>query len=175
MTAIYCALLLASLTLWTRCDALPDSGLFVFGDSLLDVGSNSYIPISLVKATFPPYGIDYPGGKPTGRFGNGKIYTDFFGKKCSQVKGIFDERQCIYVILSHHSQTLRLNYVLCYLCLAYWYILHCRYAAEYLGMASPPPFLSFSSQRSQGVNFASAGAGVMNDTNNYFVRKITSI
>ena len=62
------------------CSSSSDSGLFVFGDSLLDTGSNNYLPVSLVKATFPPYGIDFPGGKPTGRFGNGKIYTDFVGK-----------------------------------------------------------------------------------------------
>ena len=76
---MYFLILFMSLVLGLTCAALPDSRLFVFGDSLLDVGSNDYIPVSLAKATSPPYGIDFPGGKPTGRFGNGKIYTDFVG------------------------------------------------------------------------------------------------
>ena len=77
---MYLLLLLTSSILWLTCNADPNSGLFVFGDSLLDVGTNDYISVSLAKATESPYGIDFSGGKATGRFGNGKIYTDFVGK-----------------------------------------------------------------------------------------------
>lgn len=51
---------------------------FVFGDSLLDNGNNNYL-ISLAKADFLPYGIDFPGG-PSGRFSNGKTSVDVLGK-----------------------------------------------------------------------------------------------
>lgn len=52
--------------------------LFAFGDSVFDTGNNNGIR-TIVKANFPPYGRDFPGGKPTGRFSNGKIATDIIG------------------------------------------------------------------------------------------------
>ncbi|KAI3724387.1 hypothetical protein L2E82_36161 [Cichorium intybus] len=51
-----------------------------FGDSFLDTGNNNYIT-TLGKANFLPYGKDFMGGKPTGRFSNGKNIADFFGVK----------------------------------------------------------------------------------------------
>lgn len=53
---------------------------FVFGDSLVDVGNNDYLPISIAKANFPHNGIDFPTKKPTGRFSNGKNAADYIGK-----------------------------------------------------------------------------------------------
>ncbi|XP_071700530.1 GDSL esterase/lipase At5g42170-like [Rutidosis leptorrhynchoides] len=50
-----------------------------FGDSVLDPGNNNYIN-TVTKANFPPYGKDFIGRKPTGRFGNGKIISDFLAK-----------------------------------------------------------------------------------------------
>ncbi|MCO5587498.1 hypothetical protein L7F22_041447 [Adiantum nelumboides] len=50
--------------------------MFVFGDSLVDTGNNDYIA-STARANFRPNGLDYPTGKPTGRFCNGKIISDF--------------------------------------------------------------------------------------------------
>ncbi|KAI3725503.1 hypothetical protein L1987_65293 [Smallanthus sonchifolius] len=50
-----------------------------FGDSLLDPGNNNYL-MTLTKANFPPYGKDFVGGKPTGRFTNGKTLGDFLAK-----------------------------------------------------------------------------------------------
>lgn len=96
--------------------------LFVFGDSLVDVGNNNYIRLSLDKANFPHNGVDYPGGKATGRFSNGRNSADFLALK--------------------------------------------------LGFAgSPPPFLSLSlnaqgmniSSILSGVNFASGGAGILDE------------
>lgn len=54
--------------------------MYVFGDSLVDVGNNNYLKYSFAKANFPPNGLDFPTGKPTGRFGNGKNAADFLGK-----------------------------------------------------------------------------------------------
>ena len=55
-------------------------GMYVFGDSLVDVGNNNYLTFSLAKANFPHYGIDFPSKKPTGRFCNGKNAVDLLGK-----------------------------------------------------------------------------------------------
>ncbi|KAF8009144.1 hypothetical protein BT93_J0205 [Corymbia citriodora subsp. variegata] len=54
---------------------------FVLGDSLVDVGNNNYLPISLAKADFPHNGMDFPTKKPTGRFCNGKNTADFLAEK----------------------------------------------------------------------------------------------
>ncbi|KAK2441263.1 GDSL esterase/lipase [Trifolium repens] len=55
--------------------------IYVFGDSLVDVGNNNYLSLSLVKATLPHYGIDFPTKKPTGRFSNGKNAADLIAEK----------------------------------------------------------------------------------------------
>lgn len=54
--------------------------MFVFGDSLVDVGNNNYLKISLAKANFPHNGVDFPGKKATGRFSNGKNAADFLAE-----------------------------------------------------------------------------------------------
>ena len=56
-------------------------GYYIFGDSLADSGNNNNL-MTLAKANFHPYGIDYPGG-PTGRFTNGRTYVDFIGPSSS--------------------------------------------------------------------------------------------
>ncbi|XP_074308001.1 GDSL esterase/lipase At5g45670-like [Silene latifolia] len=48
---------------------------FIFGDSLSDVGNNNNLNTK-AKANYPPYGIDFPGGVPTGRFSNGLNFVD---------------------------------------------------------------------------------------------------
>ncbi|GAB4833515.1 hypothetical protein Ancab_031759 [Ancistrocladus abbreviatus] len=50
--------------------------LCIFGDSVVDVGNNNNL-YTLIKADFPPYGRDFVTHKPTGRFCNGKLATDF--------------------------------------------------------------------------------------------------
>lgn len=55
------------------------TAMYVFGDSLVDVGNNNYLKISLAKANFPHNGVDFPTGKATGRFSNGKNAADFIG------------------------------------------------------------------------------------------------
>ncbi|KZV56856.1 GDSL esterase/lipase [Dorcoceras hygrometricum] len=50
--------------------------LFIFGDSIVDVGNNNNLE-TIVKANFPPYGRDFIKHTPTGRFCNGKLALDF--------------------------------------------------------------------------------------------------
>ncbi|KMT04559.1 hypothetical protein BVRB_8g182180 [Beta vulgaris subsp. vulgaris] len=52
------------------------SSLLVFGDSSVDPGNNNRIATTM-KSNFLPYGMDFIGRRPTGRFSNGKLGTDF--------------------------------------------------------------------------------------------------
>ncbi|XP_061368611.1 GDSL esterase/lipase At4g28780-like [Gastrolobium bilobum] len=52
---------------------------FVFGDSLVDSGNNNYLPTT-ARADSPPYGIDYPTRRPTGRFSNGFNLPDLISQ-----------------------------------------------------------------------------------------------
>lgn len=52
---------------------------FVFGDSLVDNGNNNYL-ITSARADSPPYGIDYPTHRPTGRFSNGYNIPDLISQ-----------------------------------------------------------------------------------------------
>ncbi|GMG98722.1 hypothetical protein Nepgr_000562 [Nepenthes gracilis] len=51
----------------------------VFGDSSVDTGNNNRIK-TIAKSNFPPYGRDLPGGRPTGRFSNGRLVGDFISE-----------------------------------------------------------------------------------------------
>lgn len=53
--------------------------LIIFGDSTVDPGNNNAIP-TLLRSNFAPYGRDFFGGKPTGRFCNGRLATDFLSE-----------------------------------------------------------------------------------------------
>ncbi|CAI0433649.1 unnamed protein product [Linum tenue] len=90
---------------------------FVFGDSLVDSGNNNYLATT-ARADSPPYGVDYPTRRPTGRFSNGLNIPDLI--------------------------------------------------SERIGQSEPPlPYLSpeLTGRRLlNGANFASAGIGVLNDT-----------
>ncbi|KAJ7963790.1 GDSL esterase/lipase [Quillaja saponaria] len=55
--------------------------IYVFGDSLVDVGNNNYLSLSIAKANLPHYGIDFPTKKPNGRFTNGKNAADLIAEK----------------------------------------------------------------------------------------------
>ncbi|KAL5780734.1 hypothetical protein ACOSQ2_011471 [Xanthoceras sorbifolium] len=52
----------------------------VFGDSIVDTGNNNHLR-TLVKCNFPPYGKDFRGGIPTGRFCNGKVPSDLLAEE----------------------------------------------------------------------------------------------
>ncbi|KAL6912350.1 hypothetical protein ACP4OV_001155 [Aristida adscensionis] len=52
---------------------------FVFGDSLVDNGNNNYL-VTEARADSPPYGIDTPDHRATGRFSNGKNLPDIISE-----------------------------------------------------------------------------------------------
>ncbi|CAN6164364.1 unnamed protein product [Urochloa humidicola] len=96
--------------------------IYIFGDSMSDVGNNNYLLLSLAKCNYPWYGIDYKTGYPTGRFTNGRTIGDIMAAK--------------------------------------------------FGAPPPVPFLSLYMTDDEvlgGVNFASGGAGLLNETGIYFV------
>ncbi|KAG8648072.1 hypothetical protein MANES_09G145900v8 [Manihot esculenta] len=53
---------------------------FVFGDSLVDNGNNNYLATT-ARADSPPYGIDFPTHRPTGRFSNGLNIPDYISQE----------------------------------------------------------------------------------------------
>ncbi|XP_071694592.1 GDSL esterase/lipase At4g16230-like [Rutidosis leptorrhynchoides] len=63
------------------CLGKPLPAQFIFGDSLVDAGNNNYL-VTLSKANFPPYGIDF--GMPTGRYTNGRTITDILGQELGE-------------------------------------------------------------------------------------------
>ncbi|WOG84201.1 hypothetical protein DCAR_0103382 [Daucus carota subsp. sativus] len=54
--------------------------LFILGDSTADVGTNSFLTNSKVRADFLANGIDFPNSRPTGRFSNGFNSADQIAK-----------------------------------------------------------------------------------------------
>ncbi|KAK6118819.1 hypothetical protein DH2020_047432 [Rehmannia glutinosa] len=52
----------------------------VFGDSIVDAGNNNNLK-TIAKCNFYPYGIDFMGGKPTGRFSDGKVPSDLLAEE----------------------------------------------------------------------------------------------
>lgn len=50
--------------------------IIVFGDSSVDAGNNNVIS-TVLRSNFQPYGRDFVGARPTGRFSNGRIPPDF--------------------------------------------------------------------------------------------------
>ncbi|WCJ35067.1 GDSL-like Lipase/Acylhydrolase superfamily protein [Euphorbia peplus] len=55
-------------------------GILVFGDSIVDAGNNNNLA-SIIKCNFPPYGYDFRGGLPTGRFCDGKVPSDLIAEQ----------------------------------------------------------------------------------------------
>ncbi|KAI3705287.1 hypothetical protein L1987_75522 [Smallanthus sonchifolius] len=62
-----------------RAEAAPRA-FFVFGDSLVDSGNNNYLATT-ARADSPPYGIDHPSHRATGRFSNGYNIPDLISQR----------------------------------------------------------------------------------------------
>ncbi|KAF8672855.1 hypothetical protein HU200_049193 [Digitaria exilis] len=93
------------------------TAVYVFGDSILDVGNNNHLPgAGVPRADHPYYGVDFPGGaRPTGRWSNGYNLADL--------------------------------------------------VAMAMGFKrSPPAYLRLVVRGLRGVNYASAGAGILDST-----------
>lgn len=56
--------------------------LWVFGDSYADTGNLGDLGRELTHAWYDPYGDTFP-GRPTGRFSDGRVLTDFIGASSS--------------------------------------------------------------------------------------------
>ncbi|KAK1303969.1 GDSL esterase/lipase EXL3 [Acorus calamus] len=54
--------------------------LIVFGDSIVDPGNNNVLN-TMIQCNFPPYGQDFIGHKPTGRFSNGRVPSDMIASQ----------------------------------------------------------------------------------------------
>ncbi|KAI3458717.1 hypothetical protein Pfo_015380 [Paulownia fortunei] len=74
--SIFLAFFLATLLIGVRVEA---RAFFVFGDSLVDSGNNNYLATT-ARADSPPYGIDYPTHRATGRFSNGLNIPDIISE-----------------------------------------------------------------------------------------------
>ncbi|KAL6848404.1 hypothetical protein ACP4OV_021698 [Aristida adscensionis] len=61
--------------------------MLVFGDSTVDPGNNNQLQTA-AKANFLPYGMSFFGGKPTGRFTNGRLITDILAEKLGIARSI---------------------------------------------------------------------------------------
>jgi hypothetical protein len=87
---------------------------YVFGDSMLDVGNNNHLPgeEEVARADKPStrrftnnYGVDLPGsGKPTGRFSNGYNVADFVGTYPCVHSFIYDSLSSISLIQEYVVQ-----------------------------------------------------------------------
>ncbi|KAM5568728.1 hypothetical protein ABKV19_016320 [Rosa sericea] len=110
--------------LWRMCLAKETPANFVFGDSLVEVGNNNYIP-SLSKADYPPNGIDF--GKPTGRYTNARTIIDIIGQSALGLK---------------------------------------EFTPPYLAPTTAGPVIL------RGVNYASGGCGILNETGKIYVGRI---
>ncbi|XP_051148180.1 GDSL esterase/lipase APG-like [Andrographis paniculata] len=74
------AMAMAMVALWWSSAAAQSTvtlvpAIVTFGDSVVDIGNNDYIP-TVFKANYPPYGRDFRNQEATGRFCNGKLATD---------------------------------------------------------------------------------------------------
>ncbi|XP_071730238.1 GDSL esterase/lipase At4g26790-like [Rutidosis leptorrhynchoides] len=78
MKAIHLLLFSQVLVLMIKICAQITS-IIVFGDSSVDPGNNNYVA-TVAKSNFQPYGCDFYDKRPTGRFSNGRIATDFISE-----------------------------------------------------------------------------------------------
>ena len=126
---------------------------FIFGDSLLDPGNNNYINTTTEdQANFRPYGETFF-KYPTGRFSDGRLIPDFIGERLWYMR--------CFLLLSE----------LVYSCPA---DLLCLAAAEYAKLPLIPPYLQPGNhQFTYGANFASGGAGALDEINQGLVCEIS--
>ncbi|KAL1202052.1 GDSL esterase/lipase [Cardamine amara subsp. amara] len=80
---IFIFMIITTMLISTTCHAIETNinvsmfpAILAFGDSTIDTGNNNYIK-TIIRANFPPYGCNFPGGNATGRFSNGKLIPDF--------------------------------------------------------------------------------------------------
>lgn len=77
--SLFLSIFLAAMVVSHSADG-PPPAIFILGDSTADVGTNTLLPQSFVRADFPFHGIDFPHSRPTGRFSNAFNTADFLGQ-----------------------------------------------------------------------------------------------
>lgn len=73
--------------------------LFIFGDSILDVGNNNYINTT-IRSNYYPYGETFF-KYPTGRFSDGRLIPDFLGKSYASFKLIPKLATCLNFMITN--------------------------------------------------------------------------
>eukprot|EP00249_Psilotum_nudum_P037187 c9828_g1_i1 orf=62-1231(-) len=122
LVALFASVLTLVVVLASFVDAqVKVPAIFIFGDSLVDTGNNDKL-LTLARANHSPYGRDFTGRRPTGRFCNGALSVDYLASLC--------------------------------------------------GLPSPPPYLLAGENILGGVNFGSAGSGILNSTGSLFGQHI---
>lgn len=69
----------------------PPNAIFAFGDSYLDTGNHNH-SAGVNRPWLAPYGRTYP-GTPTGRFSDGRVFTDVFASALQMLSPIAYERR----------------------------------------------------------------------------------
>lgn len=84
--------------------------IIVFGDSIVDAGNNDDL-ITEARCDYPPYGIDFDGGVPTGRFSNGKVPTDILGlfTSCFIFSSLTNLLKCSITLTTHYLSTYQMH------------------------------------------------------------------
>ncbi|XVE80964.1 hypothetical protein DITRI_Ditri15bG0024000 [Diplodiscus trichospermus] len=77
VVTLFCMAVINSCSATTNHKTRPKfPAIIIFGDSTVDPGNNNYVN-TILKANRHPYGIDFPGHVPSGRFSDGKLVPDF--------------------------------------------------------------------------------------------------
>lgn len=160
LLAYYCSVSVASSV--SPSNTTVVSGIFTFGDSIFDAGNNHFNKNCSAQTDFAPYGSSFF-HYPTGRFTNGRTVADFICESCLPIPSPWIN----ILLLKVYTLTI------------YYSCMHI-YAAQFIGIDLQKPYLeahievlngSRKDYPSNGLNFASAGSGVLQATNQDLVRK----
>lgn len=134
------------------------SASFIFGDSLVEAGNNNYIT-TLSKANYPPNGIDF--GRPTGRYTNARTIADIIGSSCVFYMHMTEQLPEFCILIIHLGCIYNFLFVI---------------PGQQAGFKNfTPPYLAPTTRGAvilQGVNYASGGGGIVNETGFLFVSYI---
>lgn len=156
------------------------SALFAFGDSILDTGNNNRL-LTLLKGNFWPYGWNYDYKIPTGRFGNGRVFTDMVGRISHSFYGllifIFTEKINVFYLFLFSYLILYIENTLWRK--LYFHVVKSSDIAQELGVKRVVP--AYRRMRrikpgdlKTGVCFASGGSGIDHLTSRTLVKRKTT-
>lgn len=77
---VLCVIIVIFYQQYKICMSEKQTALFIFGDSLFDVGNNNFIKtIPFLQANYAPYGHTFA-RNATGRFSDGRVIPDFIAQ-----------------------------------------------------------------------------------------------